>query len=860
MSLSAYLHDGPFLVKVLYTIDAANTTNCLARWPHVLSIQTIDMDASTTIGLVDLYTCIQAVMECSPELTPRMDMDYTVYAYDYSECDHPLVGQGMLSKALAAAAAAAAAAASASSSTSSITTYGAPHTQNRSLVTGRVCKNIQAMINKGEGVKESLEVKLRLVPVPKDVQHDYVSAMERYRAISTGGLHGAELVEWAKLLQQQPAPVQPSTIPSQNQHGWHGQSMEVINQLLSPSPSLMPPSHNTQSTRSVMTEDASSNESEKRRKALKSKMATGRPRVSKRQSKESSTVGGNTSGYEEGTDADEGPQPKKRAKTTQTDWKSKQTLESGPDSLRVAASTAGSLRLFRPIASSVAMHESGNVQELARAPTPVPEHMNTNPSTRQEGAKSLRRQSLIPMTNHVRAHVSPYGPGNSPQASEAPIRQSIESQSQSPDFNGSTGGTPPNIPSSPPIMRYQDIMMRSSPPCPSSPELPPMPRDDSGFMSASIDDLFGDEPAQGGHRGQKHDSEIRPMTHQRAGRSSPARDSALDLPSHDRVPGCKVKARQPLRSPRVLAPKPQSHSLPPPLGNASTYTAASPWVQHPKSQLSPARVMSVPRDPARAAPNTNQAAPVKAGSVEALPVNMTPATDDDPITRAISAMASVVARQNYSPTPSIHGAKVEQCTMSNFQLTTTQPPAAEKSKTTKMIGGKRPTQSKQSTLIRTASVGSLNLPKVTASDPVVPPPPPPELKRAKTTTYTEMAAKAMELPPEETVEVLFSRTAQAKREANQRRLEEALKKGEMPPYCENCGAIETPTWRKAWMQQIQGPPAYYEYSDLAGRVTMVVILGRDANGTPTSHLIVKKFLSETEKTSDYKEYYLCNRM
>src|ERR1700685_1066726 len=115
------------------------------------------MDESTSIGVIELKTCIQAIVQCSPELLPRLGQDYTVYAYDYSEYDNPLVGQGMLSKAFAAAS----------------PTPDAPAHQSRQLITGRVCKNILGLFT--NGVKETLEVKLRLVPVPTALQNEYLN-------------------------------------------------------------------------------------------------------------------------------------------------------------------------------------------------------------------------------------------------------------------------------------------------------------------------------------------------------------------------------------------------------------------------------------------------------------------------------------------------------------------------------------------------------------------------------------------------------------------------------------------------------------------------------------------------------------
>lgn len=49
-------------MKVLYTFDNENKTNCLARWPHVLDIQTASLDEDTSVGVIELKTCIQAIV------------------------------------------------------------------------------------------------------------------------------------------------------------------------------------------------------------------------------------------------------------------------------------------------------------------------------------------------------------------------------------------------------------------------------------------------------------------------------------------------------------------------------------------------------------------------------------------------------------------------------------------------------------------------------------------------------------------------------------------------------------------------------------------------------------------------------
>lgn len=57
-------------MKVLYTFDDASKTNCLARWPNLLEIQTAYLDEKTQIGVIELTTCIQAIV--SARFAPPM--------------------------------------------------------------------------------------------------------------------------------------------------------------------------------------------------------------------------------------------------------------------------------------------------------------------------------------------------------------------------------------------------------------------------------------------------------------------------------------------------------------------------------------------------------------------------------------------------------------------------------------------------------------------------------------------------------------------------------------------------------------------------------------------------------------------
>ena len=176
-------------------------------------------------------------------------------------------------------------------------------------------------------------------------------------------------------------------------------------------------------------------------------------------------------------------------------------------------------------------------------------------------------------------------------------------------------------------------------------------------------------------------------------------------------------------------------------------------------------------------------------------------------------------------------------------------------------------------MVRTASMGSLTLPTIPASDPVLPPS---SLHRSQ--TWSEAAHAATEAPmpdmfsvPDQSAMLDMPKMPSKqppnpssngpvpKKASIKDKLEKAVENGEMPPFCMNCGAIETSTWRRAWSQDKQGEPGYYEYSDDPGRVTAINVLTRDAAGKPTSFQLIKKYLLKEESQDDYNEFLLCNR-
>lgn len=773
-----------FTVKVLYTFDDQNKTNCLARWPHVLQIQTVAMDESTSIGVIELKTCIQAIVQCSPELVARLGQDYTVYAYDYSEYDNPLVGQGMLSWALA---------------TASPTPDGPAH-ESRQLITGRVCKNILGIFT--NGVKETLEVKLRLVPVPTVLQSEYLNNMEKYRELSKVIPPGFDHNEWTSFLQSNPNVAQMASKiavpPTSTSNQRDGVSLEVVNQLLSPSMQQPSMDHFNQASNtdaSLSDTRAGTPNGSKAQKISRpsSRVSVKRPRAKK--APKSKSGGGNTSGYEEGTDGDEGSAPKKRAKITKTDWKSKSSFGSAPESLRVAASTAGSLRLFRPIAMSPATNAGSHLQELPRAPTPVPNLPNQRQSHDTTPAESdLQRNSLFSQTEGPRKHVSPYPVLQPSILPEDQVRFSIESANPSPERNPSPGETPPDIGSSPPVMRTATAL-RSSPPCPSSPDLPQMPRTDSGFMSGSLDDLFGED-----------DDVMRPI-------------------DDDDVEVAAKYARR--RVPRVTLPRAEIHH-----GFAIEEETPGPV------ELLPTKMLIAEPKP-KAAPPVPKPSRPRANSIM---------SEDGQILVAPKSKNRASSRPIVSqPEPNASLPIVineSQDSVSEFQQSSqiVRPPIPQSRPSSRMM-------------IRTASLGSLTLPAVAESDPVLPPS---TLQRSETWSEAHHSITDAPMPTDPNANG-FRTSQNAKKQAIRQKLETAIANGEMPPFCSNCGAIETSTWRKAWSQEIQGTPGYHDYSDEPGRVTAIDILTRDARGNPTSYRLIKKSLLPEEDKAAFKEFILCNR-
>ncbi|OAR02888.1 hypothetical protein LLEC1_07275 [Akanthomyces lecanii] len=820
----------PMGLKVHYTFDKESKVNCLARYPHTVQVQTIAMDEVTSIGVIDLRVCVQALSDCSPELAGQ-DCDYTIYAVDYSEPDTPQVGQGMLSWALDAL------------------VRGDMPGQQPKLVTGRVTRNLLGVFSGGN--RETLEVKLRLSGSAKPQWQTDSFDM----AMTPSGA-----AEWNSFIQSNPQLGQPqhvsrvaspamsqgppAAIPRRDSFGpaMHNSTNDV--QRVAPipvDPNTVPDNQGGSSRPS----SRASNRAPRKRKP------TGRPRGRPRKN----PIEGNTSGYEDCTEGEDGP-AKKRAKPTKVDKPN--PFAGGSESLRVAASTSGSLRNFRPVATNSEGSAGSHLQEVPRAPTPVP-----NGPVFPGRAAKLRRESTLgqkPMSYSTAGYTDARNP-LSPQDDE----RSPEYLAPTPAFSEDS---PPDIGSSPPVQRATPFL-RSSPP-PSSPVLPPMPPpkmpNNASFMSESMD-LFGDESLP---PPQQEPPPRKPASRARKGKVETKGGKGVPVQVYQMQDGPQGQdlvhiasyntsyPSAPQQQPRQQAPQQQQAQM------------TQPELPSPKQSApqQPTRNVPIKKDRIPSPPGMAPTPPPTTDAAEKPP---TPVADLSEVPVEVKEVRRVI------PEP------VVQPPTDDRQRPSSQPPAS----TTPVLKAKKP-------LARSNSAGPLMLPDIPASEPVGPsnlaqsaaaeqelgqlpfsngrrgnstgamdmvpasdPPAPVARPDQLSLPETVMPPSEPILPPPSSPGNRANKNI-VKKHAIKQRLEEAIMNGTMPPFCSNCGAIETPTWRKIWIQDRDGVPEYAEYSEKPGRITAIEILQRDENEKPTQHRVIKKGLGPTDEKANWQELLLCN--
>ncbi|KAG5979741.1 hypothetical protein E4U55_004814 [Claviceps digitariae] len=878
----------PMGLKVHYTFDKDGKINCLARFPHTLQIQTVHVDETTLIGIIDLRPCIHAVMECSPELAGQ-EIDYTIYALDFSEPDTPLVGQGMLSRAL-----------------DSLRNDSMMHQPK--MITGRVTKNLLGVF--GGGNRETLEVRLRLSVAARShpQMHHNGSDISQNRPVEHV-MTPAGAAEWSSLMQSNPHIGQSQPQPSNGSRV----ASPAFPQGQTPQPSTtgrrdsFGPVHNAHQTQqqmqeqsgpahelqriapmpvdpSVQTDGAAAPSSRPSSRASnrgsRVKQPTGRPRGRPRKK----TAEGSTSGYEDGTEGEDAGPVRKRIKTTVVERASSNPFANGPESLRVAASTSGSLRSFRPVLVNTDTTPCNNshLQEIPRAPTPVPDGPSRRSRGRGSGPTNMVRQesalSQQPLTNNS-SFAEPRHPH--PLSPSQEDGRSPDSVVPTPMYSADS---PADIGSSPPVQQATPFI-RSSPP-PSSPVLPPMPsneplRDTAAVATDDLDDLFGDRPPQIAQEPK------RPRARHPRRKPTQARNSSgipvqvfqmQDGPSgQDLVHICSYNT---VHSNSTPARAPSDRQSLPPLEKPPTRLVAE------KSGKSEPPPDMPPTPPPTTDAVENPASPVPTAETAAT------ATEEKGSEDARQSMATVPSPviapepviNKPSPPTGVDNSNEEERGPKDVENAPTPAP--------------RPVSKATRQLARSRSAGPLALPAIPASEPAGPsslsrsvtaeqqtfqaPPAPLTLKRAASTgplalpipasdpvipTVSEFDEASLNLlveksdavpPPSSPRVVTRSNKNDVKKHAIKQRLEAAVMNGEMPPYCCNCGAIETPTWRKIWVQEKEGVPEYCEYSVEPGRITAIEILRRDDDKKPTLHRLVKKSLGAEDDKTQWQELLLCN--
>ncbi|KAJ5528910.1 hypothetical protein N7527_002303 [Penicillium freii] len=749
----------PMRLKVLYTFDNENKTNCLARWPHVLDIETAFLDENTPVGVIELKTCIQAIVSASPELVGQLGKDYTVYAYDYSEFETPLVGQGMLSGVLA---------------TFSSTPETA-NSQSKTMITGRVCKSpLSGLFSKG--AQETLEVKLRLVPVPTVTQSEYFTSMQQNQKLTNDNSGDFDTQSWTNFVRQSPALLESSRSQSHNDNVGspiHQSGIERFHQLLSEgsTPREFPTFHNNGSVRSVSPSHSYAGSrvstpggcrtpahhqsytkqniphSDMIRPSSSASMRdcdnqTQLSHVSQNNLRRGSIQSGYGSGDEESTEAP----ARKRAKVYQANWpgKSGMNIERQPSSLRVAASTAASVRIHRPTPVNPALAVEHSLEEPVRPPTPISRPSDFARRSRPTGSL-LRESSSMSIASCPASYNSPYCMSDDIPTTDAAGPSPEDTRYQGlfePSFN---------MPSSPPVF---DSRLPSR----SSPVLPTMSLDnDSGFMSAGPDELLDDETV------------------------IPLDDPRMAVSRGITRDKCSVRTTVQANSPASIVSAAQG-----------TNNDPLPVADNPTEQLS-----KQPPHPMAHAPPSRPA--------QSRPTSRPPtATTSRP---SSSSGTQRLAPKPLAPAPHIYHNEVPQM----FRAIPASDPVIPRS---------------------VAPVDVTFMPCETASS---------NSKQSKQSSKSKSSTKQGSKPVPKNIKA---------------RLDNAILNGLIPPYCENCGSIETASWRRAWVKTVKGGESLAEEMMKSSPMLYWEAVDRNDKGEVECFKIYKKALEQDD--NDWDQMTFCN--
>ena len=144
------------------------------------------------------------------------------------------------------------------------------------------------------------------------------------------------------------------------------------------------------------------------------------------------------------------------------------------------------------------------------------------------------------------------------------------------------------------------------------------------------------------------------------------------------------------------------------------------------------------------------------------------------------------------------------------------------------------------------------LPQVPASDPAGRP-----LHRSNT-----WAGDMSDIPNSDVATAEETKRRPKKRvgkEQTKARLETAIAAGEMPPFCDNCGAIETPAWRKAYAKIFHCGFDEIETSLEEGAIVFKEALDHHDDGSIRTFRGFKITKKPEDRDDEWVAITLCNR-
>ncbi|KAI5287612.1 hypothetical protein KEM54_005869 [Ascosphaera aggregata] len=356
--------------------------------------------------------------------------------------------------------------------------------------------------------------------------------------------------------------------------------------------------------------------------------------------------------------------------------------------------------------------------------------------------------------------------------------------------------TPLNIPSSPPV--FENMYPQTS-----SPGLPPLPDYDSGFMSGGPDGAMSDD-CNGGIR-QAHGVDFRPQNPQ--------------------------------------PPQQQQQQQP----QDQMYKSSKP--NETKNAQQGKFVPILPALPPSAVPTSDAAEPLNFSAFAPNPSTTAPVA----VTNTISAPAPPQQLQLHPQSQQprqLHENLIHQYPMQQPSQPSQHPPLP-----LPQLGEiSRPSSraSYRHRPLAPAPPSGSQPPSCPATDPIASPTfhvATPQMAKQKYDFPVQVPATS--LAEASRIKSGARRTKQVKNRLNQ-----CIKEGSVPPYCQNCGAIETPTWRRAWYKVIEGNEETAKGVQNDVGALFWEPFDKDDDGTMTSFKQFKKTLAPQD--TKFTQLCLCN--